>query len=61
MAELVNPPAVARRFGETQPRLGGNSLSDLLVFGRRASLAAAHHAELRSLLAEEKGETARRA
>ena len=25
-------------------RLGGNSLSDLLVFGRRAGLAAAHHA-----------------
>jgi succinate dehydrogenase / fumarate reductase flavoprotein subunit len=26
-------------------RLGGNSLSDLLVFGRRAGLAAAHHAK----------------
>jgi succinate dehydrogenase / fumarate reductase flavoprotein subunit len=28
-------------------RLGGNSLSDLLVFGRRAGLAAAEHAILR--------------
>jgi succinate dehydrogenase / fumarate reductase flavoprotein subunit len=26
-------------------RLGGNSLSDLLVFGRRAGLAAAEHAQ----------------
>src|SRR2546427_8183670 len=26
-------------------RLGGNSLSDLLVFGRRAGLAAAEHAK----------------
>src|SRR5437762_6603366 len=26
-------------------RLGGNSLSDLLVFGRRAGLAASHHAK----------------
>src|ERR1700716_2850681 len=26
-------------------RLGGNSLSDLLVFGRRAGLAAADHAQ----------------
>ncbi|MGY1710634.1 fumarate reductase/succinate dehydrogenase flavoprotein subunit [Geodermatophilus sp. SYSU D00758] len=29
-------------------RLGGNSLSDLLVFGRRAGLAAAEHARARS-------------
>ncbi|MGY1662832.1 fumarate reductase/succinate dehydrogenase flavoprotein subunit [Geodermatophilus sp. SYSU D00705] len=29
-------------------RLGGNSLSDLLVFGRRAGLAAAEHALLRA-------------
>ncbi|RBY77093.1 fumarate reductase/succinate dehydrogenase flavoprotein subunit [Blastococcus sp. TF02-09] len=29
-------------------RLGGNSLSDLLVFGRRAGLAAAEHALMRS-------------
>ncbi len=29
-------------------RLGGNSLSDLLVFGRRAGLAAAHYAQKQS-------------
>src|SRR5213078_2412700 len=29
-------------------RLGGNSLSDLLVFGRRAGLAAAEHAKRQS-------------
>jgi len=32
-------------------RLGGNSLSDLLVFGRRAGLAAAEHAKHRGPLA----------
>ena len=32
-------------------RLGGNSLSDLLVFGRRAGLAAAEHARVRGDLA----------
>jgi succinate dehydrogenase / fumarate reductase, flavoprotein subunit len=31
-------------------RLGGNSLSDLLVFGRRAGLAAAQHAKRASVL-----------
>jgi succinate dehydrogenase / fumarate reductase, flavoprotein subunit len=30
-------------------RLGGNSLSDLLVFGRRAGLAAAEHAKTREM------------
>ncbi|WP_199506037.1 fumarate reductase/succinate dehydrogenase flavoprotein subunit [Geodermatophilus sp. TF02-6] len=33
-------------------RLGGNSLSDLLVFGRRAGAAAAEHAEKRAGLVE---------
>jgi succinate dehydrogenase / fumarate reductase, flavoprotein subunit len=33
-------------------RLGGNSLSDLLVFGRRAGLAAAEHARLRTVRPE---------
>jgi len=32
-------------------RLGGNSLSDLLVFGRRAGLAAAEHARARPVRA----------
>jgi succinate dehydrogenase / fumarate reductase flavoprotein subunit len=37
-------------------RLGGNSLSDLLVFGRRAGLAAAEHANKISTTASESGQ-----
>ena len=37
-------------------RLGGNSLSDLLVFGRRAGLAAAQHAKTTSTPALDTGE-----
>ena len=37
-------------------RLGGNSLSDLLVFGRRAGLAAAEHAENLSTTAIDSGQ-----
>lgn len=37
-------------------RLGGNSLSDLLVFGRRAGLAAAEHAENLSSTAIDSGQ-----
>jgi succinate dehydrogenase / fumarate reductase, flavoprotein subunit len=37
-------------------RLGGNSLSDLLVFGRRAGLAAAEHAKKLSPTAIESGQ-----
>ena len=37
-------------------RLGGNSLSDLLVFGRRAGLAAAQHAKGTTSLAADPGQ-----
>jgi succinate dehydrogenase / fumarate reductase flavoprotein subunit len=37
-------------------RLGGNSLSDLLVFGRRAGLAAAQHAKGTTCLAADPGQ-----
>jgi succinate dehydrogenase / fumarate reductase flavoprotein subunit len=37
-------------------RLGGNSLSDLLVFGRRAGLAAAEHAKKTSLAPADAGQ-----
>jgi succinate dehydrogenase / fumarate reductase flavoprotein subunit len=37
-------------------RLGGNSLSDLLVFGRRAGLAAAEHAKRQSAPAIDSGQ-----
>jgi succinate dehydrogenase flavoprotein subunit len=37
-------------------RLGGNSLSDLLVFGRRAGLDAAEHANTRSTTAIDSGQ-----
>src|SRR5205807_6669549 len=37
-------------------RLGGNSLSDLLVFGRRAGLAAAEHAKGQSAPAIDSGQ-----
>jgi succinate dehydrogenase / fumarate reductase, flavoprotein subunit len=40
-------------------RLGGNSLSDLLVFGRRAGLAAAQYAKSSSLPSIDEGQIAR--
>jgi len=46
--------AAAGRHGAN--RLGGNSLSDLLVFGRRAGLAAAEHAKGQSAPAIDSGQ-----